>query len=86
MHDHARRVQDAAKARVASVLELCAEARDEVAGVRAAAELLPRAVEHAPRGVDGERVVDPACELVDRREVSQLHRRKDRALPLAGLL
>ena len=84
MHDHAGRVQDAAQARAASVLELCAEARDEVAGVRAGADLLARAVEHAPRGVDGERVVDPARELVDRREVSQLHRRKDRALPLAG--
>src|SRR6185503_6000520 len=84
VHDHACRVQEASKARAASFLELCADAREEVARVDAGEDLRPRALEYASCGVDGERVVDHACELVDGGEVSQLHRRKDRALPLGG--
>ena len=49
------------------------QALREVARVGARADLLARAIEHRPRRVDRERVVDPACELV--------HRREDRAAP-----
>ena len=48
----------------------------EVARVGAGADLLARAVEHRPRGVDRERIVDAARELVHRRQIAQLHPRK----------
>ena len=77
VHDHAGRVQHAAEARSARRARARRAARcREVARIGARADLLARALEHGPRGVDRERVVDAARELVHRREVAQLHQRK----------
>jgi hypothetical protein len=80
VHDHARRVERAAEAWSARVFELGTQARGEVTGFRAGADLLPRPFEHPARGVDCERVADRAGELVDGRKVPELHDRKDRRL------
>jgi hypothetical protein len=58
----------------------------EVARVGPGADLLARVVEHRARSVDRERVVGASGELVDGREVAQLHEmqdtsRKDRLEP-----
>ena len=45
----------------------------QVPGLGAGADLLARALEHTPRRVDRERIVAPACELVDRGQIAQLH-------------
>ena len=66
--------------------ELVAQPFRQVARLRAGADLLARAIEHAPRRVDREWVVDRPRELVHRGKVSKLHCRKDRALPVRRLL
>jgi hypothetical protein len=71
--DHAGRVQDAAQAWAAGLLELRAQALAEVAWIGSGPDLRPCALDHAPGGVDGQGIVEPAHELVHRRKVSQLH-------------
>ena len=72
VHDHAGRVQHAAQARRRARAS-SAGTRPQVAGIGAGADLLARPLEHARGSVDGERIVDAARELVDRRQVAQLH-------------
>ena len=50
-----------------------ADARREIARLAARADLAPRLGEHRARGVDAERVVGRAGQLVDRRQIAQLH-------------
>src|SRR5581483_10384307 len=69
----ARGVQDAPEGGPAHRLELRADASREVPGVGARPDLLARPVEHGTSGVDGQRIVGLPCELVHRRQVSQLH-------------
>ena len=76
VHDHARRVEHAAQARRAHCHQLCSQPLGKVAGIGAGTDLLARTVEHGPRGVDRERVVQAARELVHRWQVAQLHDRK----------
>ena len=71
--DHARRVQHPPQPGAPGGLELGAQALGEVARLAAGPDLLARRVEHAPGGVDRERVVHRAGELVHRGEVSELH-------------
>ena len=73
VHEDAGRVQHAAQARRARGRELLVQARGQVTRVGAAPNLFTRAREHGAGGVDGERIVDPACQLVHRRKVAQLH-------------
>ena len=73
VHEHAGRVEDAAQRRPACCRERFAEPGAQVARLRPGPDLLPRALEHLPRGRDRERVVAPAHELVHRRKVSQPH-------------
>ena len=75
MDDHARRVEDAAKAGRTRGPQLRGQPFGEVAWIRARANLLAREIEHGPRRVDGERIVQHARELVHRRKVAQLHDR-----------
>ena len=73
VHDHARRVQHAAQARPPGLVELVVQSLAEVARIHSGPDLLPCALDHEPGGVDRERVVGRARELVHRRKVSQLH-------------
>jgi len=73
VHDHAGRVEHAAEDRPACRRELLAQACREVAGLETRPDLSPRAVDHGTGGAHGQRVVDLAGELVDRRKVSQVH-------------
>ena len=56
-----------------SGLELLAQALGEVAGLGAGLDLLACARENDASGLDGERVVARAGELVDRGQVAELH-------------
>ena len=73
MDDDAGRVEHAPQPRPPCLRELFAQPRVEVAGVGAGADLLARLLDHSARGVHGERVVRVSRELVDGREVPELH-------------
>jgi hypothetical protein len=73
MDDHAGRVEHAPEARPARAVELLAQARAQVAGIGPGANVLARLIEHTPRGVDGERIVYRARELVDGRKIAKTH-------------
>ncbi len=71
--DDAGRVQRAAQPGFASSVELLPQALCEVAGLGAGLDLLACARENDASGLDGERVVARAGELVDRGQVAELH-------------
>src|SRR5207237_4203747 len=64
VHDHARRVEDAAQAGRAGAAELVGEARLEIPGIGAGAALLARPRAHRARGLDGEWIAARAGKLV----------------------
>ena len=73
VHDHAGRVQHPPQRGPAGGPQLTLDPRCEVARIVAGADLLPRPGDHGPGGVDRERIVHGACELVDRGQIAQLH-------------
>ena len=76
MDEYAGRVEHSAKAWAAQRLELAPQALGQIARVGARDDLLARPLDHAARGVDRQRIVEPARELVHRREIAQLHGEK----------
>ncbi len=73
MDDDARRVQGPAQASRSSRTKLLANALDEISGLRAGLNLPARARENGPCGVDRERIIACPRQLVDRRQITQLH-------------
>jgi hypothetical protein len=73
VHDHAGCIEHAAQPRTARVQELVAQPLVQVAGLGAGANFLARPFEHRAPCRNCERIVHAANELVDRREVAQLH-------------
>ena len=73
VHDDAGRVQRAPQARFPCTLELGLEPLTEIPGVGSGLNLLARARENTTCGLDCERVVATARELVHRWQVAQLH-------------
>ena len=74
VHDHARRVQGAPQPGRTGRRELRAKSFGKVSRVRARVYVLARAREDGPCRLDGERVVAPSRELVNRGQVAQPHR------------
>ena len=73
MHDHAGRVQNPPQPEAPRAAQFGPDPLVEVARLDSGADLRPCLLEHAPCDVDRERVVDAAGELVNGREVAQLH-------------
>jgi hypothetical protein len=71
--DDARRVQRPPQLRRSRRGQLGPQPFAHVARIGACLDLFTRAREDTPRGLDGERVVAPARELVDRGQVAQPH-------------
>jgi hypothetical protein len=90
--DHPGRVEHPPKRGSPRSRQLIPEACREITWIGAGAELVARLGDHGPGGVDRERIIRGACELVHRREVSQLHgmqitpRIRRPAEPVASLL
>ncbi len=73
VHDDAGRVQRAPQTRLPCALELGLEPLTEIPGIGPGLDLLARAREHRTGGLDRERVVAAARELVHRWQIAQLH-------------
>ena len=92
VHDHPGRVQHPPQRRPPRSLQLVPDACCEITRIGAGAQLVARLGDHGPGGVDRERIIRGARELVHRREVSQLHgmqitpRIRRPAEPVASLL
>ena len=70
MYEDAGRVQGAPEPRRACALELGAKPGLEIARVGACSDLLPGAAEHLAGGLDGERIVQTARQLVHGGEIA----------------
>ena len=92
VHDHPGRVQHPPQRRPPRRLQLGADTRRQIAWIGAGAQFVARLGDHGPGGLDRKRIIRGACELVHRREVSQLHglqitpRIRRPAEPVASLL
>ena len=73
VHDDAGPVQHPAEPRRPQRRDLGCHRRTQIAGLCTGANLRPRALEHGARRVDGQGIDEPACQLVDGREVAELH-------------
>jgi hypothetical protein len=71
--DHAGRVQHTAEARPPGARELCCQLGVQVARVVPGADLFAGPVDHTTGSLDRQRIVAGVGELVDRREIAQLH-------------
>jgi hypothetical protein len=76
--DDAGGVQRPPEARRPRTADLVPNPTHQVARVEACADLLSCSREHRPRGLDRERILDGARQLVHRRQVAQLHRATER--------
>lgn len=76
MHDDSRGIENTPELRAAGRAELGRQSGGQVARIACCLDLRARMLEHDPRRLDGERVIDAARELVHRWQVTQLHGEK----------
>jgi hypothetical protein len=92
VHDHPGRVEHPLQRGLSRSRQLIPETCHEITWISTGTQLVARLGDHGPGGVDRERIIRRACELVHRREVSQLHgmqitsRIRRPAEPVASLL